>query len=448
MSGRPFPPGFLFGCATSAYQVEGGIENDWGAWERAGRLEVPGVSCGRATGHWERFEEDFERLRALGATAYRFSVEWARVEPEPGVFDEEALARYGRMVALLRRHGIEPFVTLLHFTHPPWFHTACPWHGEDGEAARRFLRFATRVLPALGGQVRYFTVLNEPMVWLEGAYLAGAIPPGDKGLGRMMSAARQLVSAHGLVARRLKEALGPEVRVGVANNVVRFAPSRPWWPGDQLAAAYAAHHHNHLFPLALTTGRLVFGRTPGLRRAFEIPEARGSLDFIGVNYYARLFVEAGLRPLLRGELMVPYYEDRGALGVSDLGWEIHPEGLTALLGELAGYGLPLYVTENGLDDRDDSRRSAYLHDHLGAVLDAVAGGADVRGYLFWSLLDNFEWLQGFAPRFGLFRVDYETLERAPTAAVAHYARIIREHRLPEERPPARVRPGWGRVPPV
>ena len=441
MSGRPLPPGFLLGCATSAYQVEGGITNDWSEWAEAGRLKDPAARCGLAADHWARYAEDFDRLKGLGADAYRFSVEWARVEPEPGRFDAAALAGYAARVRALRDRGVEPVVTLLHFTHPAWFHRTCPWHAGGGAAAGRFTAFVARVLEALDGQVRMFTVLNEPGVWLAAAYLAGVIPPGIRSVGRLAEAGAELIRAHARAAALIRAQV-PGAQIGVAHHVLELAPARPRHPLDRAAAAYGARAFNHAVPRALTTGVWQLGLLPGLRHRVEIPEAVGSLDFLGVNYYSRAFVQPRLLPRPDLEL---FYEDRGGHGVTDLGWEIHPAGLTAALGAMAQYNLPMYVTENGLDDRDDTRRAAYLHDHLGAVLDAVDAGVDVRGYFHWSLMDNFEWLEGFGPRFGLYAVDYATQARRATRGAALFQQIAQTRGLPSARPEQTLRPGRGRV---
>jgi beta-glucosidase len=414
---RAFPPSFLFGCSTSAYQIEGGIENDWSAWERAGRCKDPATRCGHATDHWNRWERDVDLLAALGVQAYRFSVEWSRIEPRPGEWDEAAIARYVAIVDALRARKIEPFVTLLHFTHPPWFHAACPWHLED--APHRFGRFADRVASAFGDRVRFYTVLNEPAVWLTGAYLKGKIPPGEKSLLLLYAAASGLVRGHVRAHAAIKRA-HPSAQVGVAKHYMHFSPSRATSPLDRIAARAIAHQFNHRFVRALMEKR--------------------ALDFLGINFYSRVYVET----LPRVEV---FYEDRDGRGTSDLGWEIHPSGLSEAVLDMNRYGLPIYITENGIDDRDDSRRSAYLHDHLGALLDAMGVGADVRGYLHWSLLDNFEWLEGYLPRFGLYRVDYGDLTRTLTRGGEYFQRVIRERRLPELRPEARIRRGTGRVTP-
>lgn len=438
---RRFPDQFLFGAATSAYQIEGGIENDWTHWEAAGRLKDAEARCARASDHWERWGEDFDLLSRIGANAYRFSIEWARIEPRPGEFDDRALARYVEMIDGLRARGIEPMVTLLHFTHPTWFHEQCPWHARDAEPADRFARFVERVVSAIGDRVQLYTVLNEPGVWLSGAYLGGVIPPGLKDRKHLARAAINLVRAHGR-ARAVIKKLAPNAQVGVAHNMLRFMPARAFHPGDRFAAYVGSELYNHALIRAMLTGRMKLALIPGMGIDREVPEAKSSLDFIGVNYYSRIY----LKLKLFSPGVDTFYEDRSGRGVSDLNWEIHPSGLTESLVEMSKHGLPLYVTENGMDDRDDSRRAAFLYDHLNAVLDAIDRGADVRGYMHWSLIDNFEWLEAFGPRFGLFRVDYETFARTPTRAAELYREIIAARALPEVRPEEAIKRGSGIYP--
>ncbi len=444
MSGYTIPQDFLLGCATSAYQIEGGIHNDWSEWEREGHLRVPDETCGLSVDHWNRFDQDFELLSALGANAYRLSIEWARVEPEPGVFDEAAVDRYREMIRDLRRRDIEPVVTFLHFTHPAWFHEVCPWHDVHGAAPDRFARFVDKMMSALGTDVRWFTVLNEPMVWLLGGYFSALIPPGRAGLRGLFSAAETLVRGY-LAARDVIRRRQPHARCGIAHNVVRFAPDRPDDFGDRVTTRAVERFYNHSFPEVLSTGRLTVGLAPGLRYTTQVAAAEGSMDFLGLNYYTRIYLRFDPLRRLGGRGIEAAYDDRSPLGVTDLGWEVHPEGLVGLLTEMSRYGVPLMVTENGLDDRDDSRRSRFLYDHLEATLRARSQGVDVRGYLHWSLLDNFEWLEGFAPRFGIYGVDYTTLTRHPTRAAALFRSVATTGRLPVEPPAFEIRKG-GRTP--
>lgn len=440
---RSFPRGFVFGAATSAHQIEGGTTNDWTEWEAAGRLKESGARVGLATDHWNRYQADFDLLSSLGADSYRFSIEWSRIEPEPGRFDDRALEHYVKMLDALKARGIEPMITLLHFTHPTWFHKTSPWHDPSPAPAERFTKFVEHVAPALAGRATLYTVLNEPGPWLSGAYLAGVIPPGLKDTKALARAAVNMIRAHAHARAVLKKICGPHTQVGIAHNILRFVPARSYHPGDRFGAFVAHEAYNHAFIRALVTGKMRLGMIPGLGIDAHVPEAKGSLDFIGVNYYSRVFVQLNAFAKSRVD---PFYEDRGGLGLSDLGWEIHPRGLTEALVEMSRFGLPLYVTENGMDDRDDTRRAGFLFDHLNAVLDAIDRGADVRGYMHWSLIDNFEWLEAYGPRFGLYRVDYDTLSRTPTRAAELYKEIIRARAVPETRPEVTVKRGTKRIP--
>lgn len=449
------PEGFLFGCATSAFQIEGGIHNDWSEWAFKHRSPEERQAFLRATDHWANYEADFARLESMNANAYRLSLEWARIEPEPGVYDQAALDQYARMVEWLLARGIEPIVTLLHFTHPRWFHERSAWHLPRTDAPKRFADFVHKVVERLNG-VRYWTVLNEPAVWLAGAHVGAVIPPAIPGLVPLRRAFSALVEAHRRAYALIKAASTGDAHVGIAQNVVQFEPSRPRSRLDRLATRYIARQYNHTFI------RNLLGLEEGLplwpRCAHRVASAHApALDFIGLNYYARLHVEVNLASTLRsrarpsntGPSKQPvslFYEDRAGLGVSDLGWEIYPEGLYALLVEMNQYSRPLIITENGLDDRDDSRRSAFLYDHLQAVLKAIAAGVDVRGYLHWSLLDNFEWLEAFEPRFGLYRVDYTDMTRHPTRAVELFRDIATHRQLPAVRPQAATKTIRGRTP--
>ncbi|MGC4117385.1 MAG: family 1 glycosylhydrolase [Myxococcales bacterium] len=416
---RDFPESFVFGAATAAYQIEGGIENDWTDWERAGRTKTP---CGRAVDHWNRFEEDFDLLQAAGLSAYRLSVEWARIEPEPGRFDDAALAQYRRMLESLSRRGIRAMVTLHHFTHPRWFHARTPWIGPRFIDA--FERFTRRVAQELKGLVSWWCTLNEPMVFLLGGFVDAQMPPAVKDLTLFADAAANLMRAH-VVARAALSELTPGVPVGIAHNAIALAPLRRLSPIDRLVARSSHELYNHAVPRALTQGLLKLQMPGLLSRSVPIDGGRGSLDFLGINYYSRIHVGLKLGP----PWVQVRYVDVAQRGLTDLGWEYHPEGFAQLLAEMRGYGVPLYVTENGLADAKGERRSWFLYDHLKVVRDLLREGADVRGWFHWSLMDNFEWLEGLGPRFGLYRVDLQTLERSATPTVAWLKRVAKTGEL-------------------
>lgn len=413
-----FPPDFVFGVATSAYQVEGGIENDWSDWEKAGKCHDANARCGRAAGHWDRFFDDIALIRSVSATAYRLSIEWARVEPERGRWDDAAWRGYRERLEALTKAGIRPVVTLLHFTHPRWFHAETPWHEPASlEAWARYVKKCAEVLDGLDVAI---TTLNEPNVFLLGGYLSGLMPPGLSDGKKAFAAVTNLLRAH-VVARQalLETARGLPRPIGVAQHMTFFAPTRRWHPLDQALTRIGEANFNHAFLEALHTGTLRLSM-PGLTAGrATIDGAAQSMDFIGINYYTR----AHLRFITKPPFVHFEFLDRRARGLTDIGWEYYPEGFGFLLRQLKRYELPVWVTENGLDDRTGLRRPRYLYDHWKELLAARADGVNVTTYLHWSLMDNFEWLEAWGPRFGLYHVDFETLERTPTPACDYFRAV-------------------------
>jgi beta-glucosidase len=407
---------FLWGVATSAFQIEGSPDADWTAWDAGARVQPV------MTGHYERFREDVALLRELGVNAYRFSVEWSRIQPRERAWDETALEHYRQLVAELLTSGIRPIITLHHYTHPGWFHESTPWHGE--QAADRFAAFVQRVVDALP-DVKTWITFNEPMVMLLGGYLDGSLPPGTRD---RFAAARAFVGvldaharAYAIIHRRI-----PDAQVGIAHNMAAFAPARRWHPLDRLIARLGHRGFNLALLEVFRTGRtrLALPFVPSLPIASPV---QGTLDFLGVNYYQRLHL--GFRLLGgRTHCLEVHHRDRGGCGLTDMGWEEHPEGLGAVLREAAGVGVPLLLTENGIATEDDARKISFIRRHIAALDDARRDGIDIRGYFYWSLTDTYEWLHGLHKRFGLYRMDWQTLERIPTAAAAYYAARVRERR--------------------
>ncbi len=408
-----FPSDFVFGVATSAYQVEGHIENDWAEWERAGKLKEVHARCGRGVDHWNRFEEDLRLTQEVGASAFRISLEWARIEPTRGQFDEAAIDRYRQRLLLMKSSGIRPVVTLHHFTHPVWFHKESPWHHSESLVAfRRYAKVCAQILHGLDALVITF---NEPMVLLLGGYIQGVIPPGIADGGKAMQAIANIARCH-IIAREEILSHSGKSEIGISHNMLAFAPDRMWHPLDRAVTHFASQNYNHAFLEALSTGKLRLNM-PGLASTkVDLPGGRDSCEFIGINYYTR----AHMRFITRKPFIQFTYRDVFKRGLTHIGWEDYPEGFGQLLLEAKRYGLPVWVTENGIDDRTGERRSSYLYSHWKQMLEAKQKGVDIKGYLYWSLLDNFEWLEGWGPRFGLYHVDFDTLARTPTPACEYF----------------------------
>jgi beta-glucosidase len=396
----------LWGTAVSHYQVEGGDDCDWTDWERRGLTR--GEPCGDAARSWELYEHDADLARAAGANAFRFSISWSRVEPRPGRFDRDALSRYRRFVNHLHAIGLEPVVTLFHYTHPPWFHAESPW--TSTAAIDRFRRFTSHVCDFIGDRVRMWIPLNEPLVFVLAGYYDAQIPPGLAEPRLVARVLDHLLAAHVESAAVIREA-NPEAAIGVAHNMMAFAPRRRFHPLDRTLARMADRCYNRGLVEAFATGRWSFLLPPATRVSGRRDELPKSIDFFGVNFYSRLHLRCPGTQRAIGDFE---YLDANGGGLTDNGWEIVPDALEPLLREASRSGLPLVVSENGIADADDRNRARFIDDHLAAI---VRSRVPVHGYFHWSLVDNYEWLDGFGPKFGLYAVDRATMQRSPRASV-------------------------------
>ncbi|HYE96909.1 MAG TPA: GH1 family beta-glucosidase [Rubricoccaceae bacterium] len=436
-----FPDGFLWGAATSAYQVEGSPLADGAGpsiWHRY--AHTPGNTHRGQTGdvacdHYRRWREDVALMRELGLTAYRFSVAWGRVLPEgTGRVNAAGLAFYDRLVDALCEAGIEPFLTLYHWDLPAALDDRGGWLNPD--VAGWFADYARVVFEKLGDRVRFWATINEPWVVMDGGYVRGGLAPGRRELSAGPRVAHYLLRAHGAATQALR-AEGA-ANVGLVVNLEPKAPASDR-EEDRAATARADAYLNRFFLDPLLLGAYpaeladVFGDVwPDLPVDDVIQQP---LDFLGVNYYTRAVVRDASRDVPDRARRV--WNARHLH--TALGWEVYAPGLADVLRWVrTRYGdLPLYVTENGaafydppqpVGGRvDDPLRVAYFHDHLLAVRQALAGGVDVRGYFAWSLLDNFEWAKGFSKRFGLVHVDFATQRRTPKASAHFYREVIRSN---------------------
>ncbi len=413
---RSLPTEFLWGTATSAHQVEGGNAwNDWARFElEAGRVK-DGEKSGIAADHWNRVAEDVSLMQAIGANAYRFSIEWSRVEPREGDWDEAAWSHYQDEVTQLRAAGVVPMVTLLHFTLPAWLAERGGLTAADFPAG--FARFANEAAKRLGPHVDLWCTLNEPNVQMYQGYVEGVWPPGVRDSELAAQAFAGLVRAHAAAAAALRKA-DRSAQVGAAINMIVFDPASRWSLPDWIAAREADAGFNWAFYDSIERGRIHLSLVGFPKLDEPLEGLAGSADYLGLNYYRRNMV----RFTLGAPGLVTILPGPGQL--SDTGVEVYPEGLLRLLRRAwKRYRLPIYVTENGVADSVGTLRPGYLRSHAHAVARALDEEIPVRGYFHWSLLDNFEWTEGFGPRFGLYRVDYETFERALTPGSEEFARL-------------------------
>ncbi len=425
---NPFPKDFYWASATAAQQVEGqNVNSDWYAWEQLPGKIKNNDSSKTAADWWRgRWREDFDRAASLGMTAQRMGVEWARLEPRPGEWDTEAAEHYREMIVGLRERGMEPFVTLHHFTSPQW--VAERGGFENPEIAQWMARYAERAANEFGSDVTYWTTLNEPNVYAYQCYLNGVWLAQKKDPLAMLRVLKNGIRAHAAMYHAVKKVV-PQAQVSYAHHWRVFDPLNPRSPLDRFAAGSRAQVINNLFFSAVQNGVLEFPL--GLNSS--IPEAKGTQDYLAVNYYYQEFTAFDISKLGDVFARSVYNPDTERLqhyfeGTANL----DPDAFLRLLTKLGTYGKPIFITENGYveTDRDDQVR--YMVSHLDAVQKAIAGGADIRGYFWWSLLDNFEWSEGYTPRFGLYRTDFTTQARTLKPAGQVYQRIIQANGISDE----------------
>jgi beta-glucosidase len=445
-----FPNGFLWGAATSAYQIEGAAAEDGrgpSIWDTFSH--TPGRTTGGETGdvaieHYHRVEEDVRLMADLRLRAYRFSIAWPRVQPGgSGPAEPRGLAFYQRLVDLLLDHGIEPWVTLYHWDLPQALEDAGGWPERD--VAERFADYAGLVYGALHDRVAWWTTLNEPWCSAFLGYGSGRHAPGRRDPAAAMRAAHHLMLGHGLAVQAMR-AIDDSRSLGITLNLYAIDPASDE-PADRDAARRIDALQNRVFLDPLLRGAYPadllgdLNGTADLRhvRAGDLTTIATPIDVLGVNYYTRHIVAAGADGDVNGPSPYPgadhvRFTMRG-LPRTAMGWEIDPGGLEEVLLRLHHQypKLPLVVTENGaaFEDRpgpdgvvEDADRIGYIDGHLRAAHRAITAGVDLRGYFAWSLLDNFEWAEGYSKRFGLVYVDYPTQRRVPKASAAWYRDTI------------------------
>ncbi len=410
-----FPPGFLWGTATSAHQVEGGLTRSaWAAWEKQPGRVAQNATAGRACEWWSgRCEEDFDRAASLHNNALRLSIEWSRVEPEPGRIEWGALARYGAMLGALRQRNLEPFVTLHHFSEPLWVAQGGGWTNPD--TARHFGDFVEVVAQELGHLATYWCTINEPTLYALHSYVLGRFPPGGAHPRHVFRALENLVRGHARAYYTLKEAQ-PDAQVGLVHQPISPLAPRPAWLVAP-ARLFIEQAFNRAVIDALTIGVL---RLP--LRSVEIAAARDTLDWVGLSTGTRY--PMGLHPLKGRHLFIqPSRRPPG---------EVSVEGLLAQARWIARRtGVPIYVIESGVPTDDDALRRLILVRSVRSVWKATMHSLPVRGYFFNSLVDSFEWAEGWDPRFrsGLFGCDPTTQQRTRRPSAELYAAIARTNSL-------------------
>lgn len=391
-----FPEGFLWGAATSAHQVEGNnIHNDWWKWEQK---RPPNFRSGQACDQYNRYEEDFDLAQSLNHNTHRLSIEWSRIEPKDGEFNLEAIEHYKSVLKALQARKMAVMLTLWHFTLPLWVAERGGW--ENSQTPALFERFVKKIVPEIGQYVDLWVTLNEPGVYIYETYIIRQWPNAKKSLLGLIKTFFNLTSAHKKAYKYLHSIYPAGKPVGIANNILSFEPFHRHSIIEQLTVSLNDFFVNHLF----------------------YTFTKNTHDFLGINYYLHIrFKHPGFTTQMMG---LQQTHD-----VSDLGWEIYPEGLFDVLSDLSD-DLPIYITECGIATTNDDRRNRFLVAYLEEVARAIRSGVNVRGFFYWSLLDNFEWFLGFDPRFGLIEVDYKTQKRHIRSSALTYAEIIAANGIP------------------
>jgi len=402
-----FPEGFLWGAATSSYQVEGNNKNcDWWEWERSTRTKE---TSGQACRHYELFKNDFDLAKTLNHNAHRLSIEWSRIEPQQGRFSDKELRHYKEVISALKERGIEPVVTLHHFTNPLWFSASGGWLNKN--SSEWFVSYVEKIVNELCGSVRFWITINEPLVYAYHSYCSGKWPPQKKSFRLSRVVGNMLADAHVKAYRSIhdiykKHAL-PKPLVSISKHLRAFVP-------------YTNGPVNR-FSIYLREKLFNFGFIEQLIK-------RGSLDYIGVNYYTRDLIDVrgiGLNSLL-SETCVRTHRP---LKKNYMGWDIYPQGLFDLLIKSKKYGLPVFITENGICTENDKERWSFIRAHLISVHRAIEHGVKVIGYLYWSFMDNYEWDSGFGPRFGIIEIDYNTSKRLTRESAKKFALVCGSGKL-------------------
>jgi len=386
---------FFWGASTASHQVEGGTENQWSVWELENASELAKKAkkhlgwlpnwqeiskqasdpanyvAGRGVDHYHRYKEDFDILEKLNLNAFRFGIHWSRIEPEPGVWDQAAIDHYKEYIKELRKRNIEPFLNIWHWTIPVWF-------AEKGGFAKKsnlkyFKDYVSKISSELLDDVGYVITLNEPNVYIGKSYMEGSWPPQEKNKIKGIRVYRNLIKAHKLAWRILKQD-HPKLQVGMAQQLANIQAYRPGSFTDEVVVKIMRYFWNWWF----------------------LNRIKKQMDFVGFNYYFTDYYQ-GVKKI---KLKSP---------VNDLGWYMLPEGLLSLLERVQAHfpGKPIFITENGVADAKDQYRQWWLHETMMAIDTAKSIGIPIKGYLHWSLLDNFEWADGWWPKFGLVEVDHQ-----------------------------------------
>jgi beta-glucosidase len=418
------PSQFLWGTAVSEFQVSG-AENcpnaQWANWESKGSPYIKtGDRTGKSADHWNRYREDIQIMKDMGVNSFRFSIEWSAIEPEEGVINEAALDHYMDVFDALDEAQITPMVTLYHFTHPKWFEDLGAFEKEKN--IEYFTRFCKLIFQRFGDRAPLWCTMNEPSVIVLEGYMLGEFPPGKKDYALAGEVYRNLLFAHCMVYEALKAMPGgKEAQIGIVHAYLKLKPYHTWNLIESYPCYYMNENLNNAMMRFLKTGVFNFYFPFMVDISTQFVGAQEMYDFIGLNYYSSplitlqfSFSDPLVSTCFEGEMM------------TDMPYRSYPKGFYDALVDCNSLRKPIYVTENGIADARDDRRSDFIGSYLSAMNQAVRDGCDVRGYFYWSFIDNFEWAEGWKMRFGLYEFDPVTKERKLKEGAKTYQNKIRE----------------------
>jgi len=379
-----FPKGFLWGSSTSAYQVEGGINNcDWSKFKNARK----------ACDHYHKYKKDFDLLKKLNQNAFRFSIDWSRIEPKEREYSKKEINHYRRVLLDLKKRNIKTVVTLWHWTNPLWLSRKGGW--ANSEVVDHFSKYTEVIVKELGDLVDIWVVLNEPMVHVGNGYLRAKFPPNKINPFLAHKAFNNLATAY-KESYKIIHKKYPKAKVGIAKLVDHFDPAWRWCPLLKLLSYVPHYFYNHRF----------------------LKKIENEMDYIGVDYYFHFRI-------------VPYppFVNNSMKAVSDMGWEIYPEGIYWVLKYVSKFKKPIYILENGLADKKDKLRKDFIKNHLIWVHKAIKEGIKVKSYMHWSLMDNLEWDWGYKAKFGLIEINFKNLKRKVRKSALYYSNICKRNKL-------------------
>ena len=395
-----FPDNFLWGTSTSAYQIEGGITNDWSEWEKkrvkskkfkSRKLDEKDFICGQACDSYNRYEEDFNLAKNLNTNSIRFGIEWSRIEPVEGKWDMNEIEHYKKMLISAKNKNLKVVLTLWHWTNPVWLSEKGGWTNK--KVIDYFARYTKLIVKELGDYVDYWVTLNEPMVHVANGYISGKFLPNKKSILKANKVFNNLYKAHNKSYKIIHNKY-PQSKVSITKLTNFFEPAHKYNPIEFIIIKILHYFWNNRF----------------------LQKIKNNMDYIGLDYYFHDRI-----------IWYPPFKKNKNKKTTDMGWEIYPKGIYYVLKYLNKFKKPIIILENGLADTKDKYRADFIKSHLKYIYKAIQEGSDVRGYFYWSLLDNFEWAEGCAPKFGLYFVDRKTFKRTARPSAKIYAEICKNN---------------------